>query len=142
MSAEDEAVRRARLERALPIADRGLIDHYRIAVQRESLANSDHTAYRELADVVNEVIHAESDPDSWDGDDSELELLCRFVAWLPDMVRHAVAETLRDDRPQDGERWREWGVAADLADPFDQNAAGQWVRKSDGAPVPWPVVKE
>lgn len=115
-----------------------LVDEYRDSIARQARKDSDHSAYRELADVLNEVIHAESDPDDWDGDDSELELLCKFSAWLPDMVRHGEAEKLRARSPE--EKAYLW--IAETMDPFEKNEAGQWIRKSDGAPVPWPVVKE
>lgn len=103
--------------------------------------DSDHEAYRILADVVNEVIHTEADSDDWDGDDSELDIVCRFVKWAPDMIRHNEAERIRNAsypaHAQDGAEY-----TADLIEPFEQTTGGQWVRKTDKEPVPWPVVKD
>lgn len=116
---------------------RGFIDLIRDHV----IENSDHDAYRELADHVIAVIGEVSDPGDWDGDESELEILHLFLGWLPDMIRHQAAEALRRS-PEllNGEPWSDH--AADLADPFGRNSAGQWIRKSDGSPVPWAVVSE
>lgn len=108
---------------------------------------SDHDSYRVLADVVNELIHELSDSDDWDGDDSEEYLMTRFLTWLPDIVRHADADKLRtlaDGADVEGQRSFASGIlsAAEFADPFKRNGDGQWIRKSDHAAVPWPVVKE
>jgi hypothetical protein len=106
--------------------------------------HSDHRAYRELADEVNKIIHSESVPDDWDGDDSELYLLTVFLKWLPDLLRH-----------NDAERIRAWTAGAmdapyrrhfaELIDPFriGTDLAGDpaWIRKSDGTTVPWNVAK-
>jgi len=112
----------------------------------ETLQNSDHTAYRELADEVGKLIRSESDPDSWDGDDSELYLLTVFLEWLPDMIRHNDAEKLRSTASTDPLMSEELAevvsrIAEDL-DPFrlcyrdgcDQSP--HWIRRSDGITVP------
>jgi hypothetical protein len=117
------------------------VDEFCDVIARNARADSDHEAYRVLADKASEVLHQEADPDDWDGDDSEVHLLCTFVEWLPDMVRHGMAEKIRAHRGAlNGLEWHEF--ASGLVDPFERTSAGQWVRKSDGAPVPWPVVKE
>jgi len=141
----------------LPYRAAMLVDEYRDAVSRKAVVDSDHESYRVLADAVSAIIHSESESDNWDGDDSEEYLLCQFLKWLPDMIRHNVAEGLRAgvaehlDREKsdhgsvdhESELQREAvSAAAEEIDPFERNAAGQWLRKSDGAPVPWPVVKE
>lgn len=105
-----------------------------------ALEDSDHTAYRELADEVEKIIHSDSVPDNWDGDDSELYLLTIFLQWLPDMIRHAEAEKIRAWPGKSTEPYREH--FAELIDPFRLASAdpdSEWVRKSDGTPVPWNV---
>lgn len=88
-----------------------------------------------------------------DGEKHELTSLLLVTIWMQDMIRHQEAEklrrvkvsagrgsaqTFRDGRMMaDGISW-----AADHIDPFERNHAGQWLRKSDGAPVPWPVVRD
>jgi hypothetical protein len=123
------------------------LDGFVAMVNTRALEDSDHTAYRELADRVYGVLDAESDPADWDGDDSELELLTRFVQWLPDMARHNAAGQTRNRARSygDGETGmiaRALHGAADRIDPFERTSGGQWVRKSDKTPVPWPVVKD
>jgi hypothetical protein len=103
------------------------------------IENGDSSAYRELADAVSAMIHETDDPDDWDGETSELGLLVTFVQWAPDLITHKLADRLRSLAPSDGAALAD---AADQLDPFTRNPAGQWVRKTDGAPVPWPVVKD
>ncbi len=103
----------------------------------------DAEAYRMLADAVVHVIRAEDDINDWDGDDSEVSSLMTFVEWLPDMIRHRASEALRERSGTDADpTFGALEAVADAVDPFGRKPAGQWVRKSDGAPVPWPVVKE
>jgi len=109
------------------------------------LASSDHLSYRVLADAVGAVISETTGADApVPGSKAELADLRRLTAWLPDMIRHQEAEKIRD-------AWigtcvpGQWGVATKIAyklDPFERNPAGQWIRKSDGAVVPWPVVTD
>lgn len=112
-----------------------LVAEFADVVAGKAVADSDHESYRIVADAISELIHAEADSDDWDGDDSEEYLLVQFLKWLPDSVRHQLCDKIRSQAV--GGQY-----AADFADPFERNAAGQWIRKSDGAPVPWPVVKE
>lgn len=126
---------------------RKFVQGFHDEVASRTLANSDHEAYRILADVINEVIHREADSDDWDGDDSELDIVCKFVEWLPDMIRHNEAEKIRAAAQGDPVTGYCPAVstakgAAGLVDPFEQTSGGQWVRKSDKEPVPWPVVKD
>jgi hypothetical protein len=118
-----------------------LVAEFTEAVAGKAVRDSDHESYRVLADAVSEVIHKVSDADDWDGDDSEEYLLTQFIAWLPDIVRHADAEKLRERAPSDGSAL--YGAADDI-DPFERSSRteGLWIRKSDGEIVPWPVVKE
>lgn len=107
-----------------------------------ALEDSDHTAYRELADEVEKLIHSESVPDNWDGDDSELYLLTIFLQWLPDMIRHQEAEKIREQGDRHAEGHNGMHMAADMIDPFRLASAdpdSEWIRKSDGTPVPWNV---
>jgi hypothetical protein len=110
-----------------------LVAEFADAVADGARQNSDHAAYRKLADAVSLMVNEVSDPDNWDGDDSEVGILIRFVQWAPDMIAHQVADKIRS-QALGGQ------YAADFTDPFEKNRAGQWVRKADGAPVPWPVV--
>lgn len=106
--------------------------------------HSDHRAYRELADEVDKLIHSESVPDDWDRDDSELCILTVFLAWLPDLIRHADADKIRTNTgtPCD---WKTAQRVADLIDPFrlgtDLAGDPSWIRKSDGTPAPWNVAE-
>jgi hypothetical protein len=104
--------------------------------------HSDHAAYRELADEVVKLVRQESSPDDWDGEDSELFVLTVFLEWLPDMIRHNDAEKLRNTPVAKSICTDSMDFAADLTDPFEKTSAGQWVRKSDDRPVPWPVVRD
>lgn len=91
--------------------------------------------YEQVSEAISGIIESVDDPDDWDGDEPEAVILARFVEWLPDLVKHRTAEEIRSQAV--GGQY-----AADMVDPFARNSAGQWVRKSDGIPVPWPVVKE
>lgn len=91
--------------------------------------------YDLIVEAVSGVMDAVDEPDDWDGDEPEAVLLARFIEWLPDATAHRVAEKIRSQAV--GGKY-----AADMVDPFERNSAGQWIRKSDGTPVPWPVVKE
>jgi hypothetical protein len=115
---------------------------------RRALEDSDHSAYRELADEVEKLIHSESDPDRWDGDDSELYILTVFLEWLPDLIRHKDAENVRAQARTYGDGKTGMiaialnGTAEDI-DPFRQEDTPNgpvWVRKSDDREVPWNVV--
>jgi len=101
------------------------------------LAGSDHLSYRVLADAVGDVLKDIVPPGTWSarGGKTELADLRRLIAWLPDMVRHNLCDKIRSQAV--GGRY-----ASDWADPFIRNSGGQWIRKSDGAPVPWPVVTD
>lgn len=109
------------------------------AAESAVLADSDHTAYRELADEIRDVFGSVSDLDAWDQDweGSELGMLKIFVAWLPDIVRHQEAENIRDAWIRSGVP-RHWSTAralADALDPFELDGDG-WRRKSTGEQVP------
>lgn len=121
------------------------------AFEAAVLAESDHTAYRELADAVSEQIgHLSGDADSWDGEDSELHILVSWLKlsgeWLTEMTEHLVAERIRIAFRQE---WLPGGndvlrVAEQVADTVDPWTAakgrGSWgtvVRESTGEPVPW-----
>jgi hypothetical protein len=108
------------------------------------IENGDSSAYRELADAVISMIHETDDPDDWDGETSELDLLVTFVQWEPDLIAHKLAEKIRTEwiKTRTPGQWAVAEKIADGIDPFTRNPAGQWVRKTDGAPVPWPVVKD
>lgn len=96
------------------------------------LDRSDHTAYRELADAVTDSIIG--DPNDWDGDDSELYLLTRYLKNARDIARHEMAEELRNTG--------DLRYEADRLDPYQRGAEGVWVRKSDGTAVSWPIVRD
>jgi hypothetical protein len=130
-----------------PDSARRYIQQFHDKVAAGALEDSDHAAYRKLADAVNKVTYDMDQPDEWEGDDSELETLCKFVSWLPDMIQHYDAEKIRKAWLRRHGTWTPHGLdgmafAADLIDPFEKTSGGQWVRKSDGKPVPWPVVKD
>jgi hypothetical protein len=102
----------------------------------------DGESYRILADAVDGLIHSESDPDDWDGDDSEVSLLTEFLSWLPDLIRHDVAEKLRAKSLTYGSLHGQLLRAiAGQIDPVECDGDGRWIRKSDDAAVPWNVVK-
>ena len=130
-------------------ADR-FVQEFTESIRELARRESDHEAYRLLADAVVHVIRKEDDPDDWDDEQAEVSLLMTFVEWLPDMIRHRAAEAilaspkLRRETADSEERFERQGIeaAAEYTDPFQRNDAGQWIRKTDGAPVPWPVVKE
>lgn len=107
---------------------------------------SDHSAYRELADAVTAVMGEESDPDEWDGDTTELELLKSFLSWLPDIVRHKDADRIREEAKTQGYNTAlAYTRAANLIDPFelrrDDEGFACWYRKTDNQEVPWNVAK-
>lgn len=124
-----------------------LVSEWHDWIAARVLKDSDHESYRVVADAVGKLIHEVSDPDDWDGDDSEEYLVCQFLAWLPDIVRHADAEKIRQ---MIGENFRSvrsvlpraFGQVAESIDPFERDGEGRWTRKSDGVQVPWNVVKE
>jgi hypothetical protein len=105
-----------------------LLDEWRDKIAVAAVTNSDHESYRVLADAVEKVMGQVADPNRWDGDDSEEYILCRFLEWLPDLIAHQVCDKIRSQAV--GGQY-----AADWADPFVATA-GEWLRKSDGAPVP------
>lgn len=96
-------------------------------------ADSDHSAYRELADEIIAVHDALELPDFMPGDFSELEIMKKFVGWLPDLVRHQDAEYLREGinpfAPHVLDHY------ADELDPFEPDGRGLR-RKTTGEPVP------
>lgn len=111
---------------------------------KRALEDSDHSAYRELADAVNELLaKTTEDQDRWDGDDSELSILMDFLEWLPDMILHQAADKIRNEGVECRLKTHRT-YFADLIDPFSQVPDGQgelcWLRKRDGAPVPERVV--
>ena len=120
-----------------------LLDEWRDKIAGAAVTNSDHESYRVLADAVEKVMGQIADPNRWDGDDSEEYILCRFLEWLPDLIRHAEAERLRADPKLDRETadqeeaFVQSGIdmTIEALDPFVATA-GEWLRKSDGAPVP------
>lgn len=126
-----------------------LVAEFRSRIAEGVHANSDHEAYRMLADAVAKTMADVTDPDLWDGDDAEVSILMDFLEWLPDLIRHAQSEKLREQAPEpvrnglftvaDGRAYgRRIGFleAAENADPFVKTLAGQYIRKSDGALVP------
>jgi hypothetical protein len=120
-------------------------------VAGEILAASDDAAYRELADKVNDLladtVGEQHDSAAWDGDESELEILARFIEWAPDLIVHAQAEALRVRyllSRMPGVH-RNALVIADDMDPFEkrpEDGGLAWYRKSDDRPAPLPVVVE
>lgn len=124
-----------------PDAARRYIREFHDVITSTAVKNSDHESYRVLADAVEKTMGEVADPNDWDGDDSEEYILCQFLAWLPDMVRHADAEKLRS-LPISGSEAGVRDALADAIDPFERDSEGQWTRKSDGVPVPWSVVQE
>lgn len=103
------------------------------------LDGSDHSAYRELADAVTDSIIG--DPNDWDGDDSELYLLCEYLKNARDIGRHEAAEELREKgRTTDSNI--PFRVLAEDLDPYQRGAEGMWFRKSDGTVVSWPIVRD
>lgn len=123
-----------------PAGADGLIELHNSAV----LKDSDHSAYRELADEIFLVmIGQDLEEFMADGDHSELEIVKGSVAWLPDLVRHAEAQRLRLEADR---LWAHTGPFAEgirtqihavlnALDPFDRNGRG-WRRKTTGEPVP------
>lgn len=103
------------------------------------LDQSDHSAYRELADAVTDSIVG--DPNDWDGDSSELELLVRYLKNARDIARHEAAEELRETERTTDSRIPYLVLANDL-DPYQRGAEGMWFRKSDGTVVSWPIVRD
>lgn len=110
------------------------------------LADSDHSAYRELADMLaRQIGQLSGDADSWDGEDSELSILLEWIKvsseWLPELYAHLAAEKIRREDPMGVTMYRS---AADLIDPWKPNATSEgWgglLRKSDGAEVPWQII--
>jgi hypothetical protein len=127
----------------VPGAAAEFVREFTQGIRAAALADSDHQSYRELADAVNNLIGELADPDSWDGDDSEVGLLIRFLEWLPDIVCHRGAEKIRE-RYMRTRKVGEWPLAdriAEIMDPFVLTA-GEWLRKSDGSVVPWSVMGE
>jgi len=96
-------------------------------------------AYRILADAVTDSIIG--DPNDWDGDDSELYLLCEYLKNARDIARHEAAEELREKgRTTDSNI--PFRVLAEDLDPYQRGAEGMWFRKSDGTVVSWPIVRD
>lgn len=111
------------------------------------LDQSDHTAYRELADAVTDSIIG--DPNDWDGDDSELHLLTQYLKNARDIARHEAAEELREKASRGSQRIpvqiipaKFLGTEADDLDPYQRGSEWTWVRKSDGTVVSWPIVRD
>lgn len=130
-----------------PDAAQRYIREFQIAVRARALKDSDHESYRVLADAVAKTMDGITDPNDWDGEDSEEYVLCQFLTWLPDMARHADAEKLRTRAEQsllteNREYARGMASAANAIDPFERDSEGRWIRKSDGTQVPWSVVKK
>jgi hypothetical protein len=120
-----------------------LVQEWHDLIVKGARADSDHEAYRLLADAVVKTLGQVDDPDDWDDDAAEVDVLIRFVEWLPDMIRHADAGLLRrKSLTYGGTTMLLLQALADEIDSFSRSLAGQWIRKTDGAPVPWPVVKE
>lgn len=111
------------------------------------LDQSDHSAYRELADAVTDSIIG--DPNDWDGDASESELLVQYLKNVRDIARHEVAEEVRAAaeaiNPVPSRHTFSASVYRDMAnrlDPYQRGAEGVWIRKSDGTVVSWRNVKD
>lgn len=120
----------------------GLVLRIMCDLEAQILEGSDHSAYRELADAVTDSIIG--DPNDWDGDASELELLVQYLKNARDIARHEVAEELRsqvDQYPADVDTETLWDEARNL-DPYQRGDEGAWIRKSDGTVVSWPIVRD
>ena len=118
-----------------------------------ALAESDHAAYRTLADAVTKQIGMLSgDADSWDGESDELTILLSWLElsgeWLLELYTHLAAHRMRTTRSDGDSRDRSGPIRealrtvhANLIDPWTEDpSAGNWgrlIRKSDGTPVPW-----
>lgn len=108
----------------------------------------DGASYRELADAVTDSIIG--DPNDWDGDASELELLVRYLKNARDIARHEVAEEMRKKATASNSRTpfrvvpeTFWKIEADDLDPYRREAGiSPWIRKSDGTVVSWPIVRD
>jgi hypothetical protein len=118
-------------------------------LSQEILADSDDAAYRELADKVNGLLAAtvgdRNDSAAWDGDESELEILTRFLDWAPDLIAHNRAQALRTLALGSGLflHKSEALFAAEQVDTLELRGeeGGQvWYRKSDGARAPLPEI--
>lgn len=107
-----------------------------------AIDESDHSAYRELADKVNDLLgESVDDPDLWDGDDSELKILMDFLEWVPDMIQHRAAIEIRKNAAQiSGINDVAAAFLSSRIDPFrrglDKGGCEVWIRKRDGAQVP------
>jgi hypothetical protein len=88
------------------------------------MAGDLHGLFEKIEQAMSDV----TDPNLWDGDESAEWIYAQFLEWLPDMISHRNAETIRT---YSGHR----EFYADMIDPFVLRD-GEWVRKRDGRPVP------
>lgn len=136
----------------------GLLDELQTAAVREykaSLAGAHdgsdcaaHSCYVEVTEAVTEAMgspFAGSDPDHWDGDDTEAALCAQWIRTAPEGARHQAARDLRAW----AQSWRRSDVvrgvlsAADRIDPYEQTDTAMgpmWVRKSDRSVAPGPLI--
>lgn len=119
-----------------------------LAQYHDQSVAEENQAYRELADMVDTLLCVVvDDPNAapWDGDESELEILSRFLTWAPDLMAHRLARKLRAEAEL-APKTQQTGMkaAAESVEPFvlATDAAGDrfWERKRDSvrAPVPSP----
>lgn len=143
-SDDDASIR----DRILDLVDDGhrdqvatLLDQY----HNESVAE-ENRAYRDLADAVDVLLRATVDnPNAapWDGDESELEILERFLHWVTDLVAHNLARRLRAEHNMAPKALQAgMKAAAESVEPFEltEGVRGDrfWVRKRDDMPAPIP----
>lgn len=126
-----------------PDTARRFVQEFRDLVAAGAVADSDHAAYRVLADAVSAVLRTEVfDNDMRPDATAEPDILITLVTWLPDLVRHRDAEKIRAEYDVKPNVWSPASGIADLVDPFIRNSGGQWIRKDNNVPVPWPVVTD
>lgn len=129
---------RQRLEESGPSAREA--DQLMSAHESRISADSGHGAYRIVADKVEALMSAWSFGGLWDGDASGEGVLCRFLDWLPDLVRHQAAADIRTEA-EDWDGWPDRRAVlrreADRVDPFQRcdedgcDRAPHWIRKGD-----------
>jgi hypothetical protein len=120
-------------------------DHTVIEYRIDVLEDSDHEAYRILADNIRSAIREDgTDPCVWTAGRSELSAITLYVLWLPDMIKHQTAGNIYREwiNSRTPGQWEMASKIADSIDPFERSSGGQWIRKSDGLPVPWPIVRD
>lgn len=96
-----------------------------------------------LIDAIERLLQSVADdPNEWDGDEADVSIYADFLEWMPDLIKHQVAETIRDGYPAGSSARR----AADQIDPFhvfpDSAGVPSWYRKRDHRLVPLRVARD